>query len=143
MRNEVTKKICTKCKVEKDVNDFGKKDANKDGLQSYCKACTKAYKKANPGKCSTNTANYRASKLQRTVPYAKSDLIQAFYTEAQRLTNKTGIQHHVDHVIPLQHKDVSGLHVHNNLQVITATENCSKGNKFIPGRQPIIIKENN
>lgn len=93
----------------------------------------KKYRQNNPDKCNAKRAKYRASKLQRTVPYANQAKIQAFYTEAQRLTNETGIPHHVDHIIPLQGEIISGLHVETNLQVITASDNCSKGNKFITG----------
>lgn len=32
-------KICTKCKVPKGLDEFGKKSSNKDGIRNYCKPC--------------------------------------------------------------------------------------------------------
>ena len=36
-------KICTKCKVEKSLEDFHKNLSNKDGFQYQCKICRKGY----------------------------------------------------------------------------------------------------
>lgn len=56
-------------------------------------------------------------------------LIPLIYLEAQLLTKKTGIPHHVDHIIPLNNKEVSGLHNIYNLRIIKAEENFKKSNK--------------
>jgi hypothetical protein len=42
-----------------------------------------------------------------------------------------GFAWHVDHIIPLQGKKVSGLHVPQNLQVIPWVDNLAKSNKFM------------
>jgi len=71
-------------------------------------------------------------KMDRVPSWADKDKIKEIYREARYLTDTTGEQHHVDHIIPLQGKNVCGLHVENNLRVVTAKENLSKNNKLIP-----------
>jgi hypothetical protein len=75
-------------------------------------------------------ARSRARRLNRCVAWADRKAIAWFYAEAIRLTKQTGIQHEVDHVIPLQGRTVSGLHVEGNLRVIPHKENRRKHNHF-------------
>lgn len=74
----------------------------------------------------------RAAKINRTPKWADLDSIAAFYASAKRITKATGIKHHVDHIIPLQGKLASGLHVADNLQIIPAKDNFSKKNRYEP-----------
>lgn len=74
--------------------------------------------------------NARAKMLRRMPPWADKKAIRAFYAEARRLTVETGVLHHVDHKIPLVGREVSGLHVETNLQVLTYIENSRKHNHF-------------
>ncbi len=91
----------------------------------------------NRGLANSFKSKYRAKKLNATPSWANLDKIKAFYQEAQRLTKETGILHHVDHIIPLQGKNVCGLHVEYNLQILTYEENNQKSNSF----KPIILSE--
>jgi hypothetical protein len=61
---------------------------------------------------------------QQTPRWADRNAIGAIYRKARDL----GMT--VDHVVPLRGKNVSGLHVEHNLQIIPRSENSSKGNRF-------------
>lgn len=56
--------------------------------------------------------------------------IRAIYEQAITLSRTTGVPYAVDHIIPLQHDEVCGLHVPWNLRVITRAENAMKSNKL-------------
>ena len=74
----------------------------------------------------------RAAKMQRTPNWLTPDdlfFIEEAYHLAKLRTELTGIEWHVDHILPLQGKTVSGLHVPTNLQVIPAKENLKKSNR--------------
>lgn len=76
-------------------------------------------------------AKRRARKLQATPLWLNEDddfMFNEIYEMAKIRTEDTGVQHHVDHIVPLQGKNVSGLHVWWNLQLLPATENLRKSN---------------
>ena len=77
----------------------------------------------NKEKQNAKSAMERAMRLQRCPSWADLVAIEKFY-------NERPIDHHVDHIIPLRGKKVSGLHVLENLQYLPSGENLSKSNKY-------------
>lgn len=76
---------------------------------------------------------YYCRKRNRTPPWLTTDdlaIIENFYLLAWAETERTGVKHVVDHIVPLHGKTISGLHVPGNLQVITEAENCRKSNNW-------------
>jgi hypothetical protein len=57
--------------------------------------------------------------------------IRQIYQIAITMTQTTGEQYVVDHIVPLRSEVVCGLHVPWNLRVITQEENLKKSNKFL------------
>ncbi len=97
------------------------------------KESKKKWKQNNVGKVRANTIKRRVSKMQRTPAWLTEDdfwMIEQAYELAALRTKLLGFSWHVDHIIPLQGKYVSGLHVPTNLQVIPWVENVAKANKY-------------
>lgn len=83
------------------------------------------YRKENKGAINAKTAKRRATKLNATPKWVDKEALKVFYKNCPD-------GYVVDHVIPLIHKEVCGLHVPCNLQYLTPTENSAKGNNFNP-----------
>ena len=82
----------------------------------------------NSGKVNARNSHRRAAFVKAIPCWLTSshyEEIQNFYLEAV----KKGLQ--VDHIIPINGKTVCGLHVPWNLQLLSQTENCSKGNRYV------------
>jgi 5-methylcytosine-specific restriction endonuclease McrA len=62
--------------------------------------------------------------------------IRQIYQIAITMTQTTGEQYVVDHIVPLRGEAVCGLHVPWNLRVITQEENLKKSNKLVDSPTP-------
>lgn len=135
-REKNKEKILAK-KKEYYVNN--KEKHSKKMAENYKKNSDKYKEKSKKWK-ETNRSRHNANCMLRHVmkmkakPVWLSDddlwMIEEAYSLAKLREQMTGIKWHVDHIVPLRGKTVCGLHVPWNLQVITASENCSKRNKF-------------
>lgn len=117
-------------------------DKNKDKLrlkgQRYYaenrekhKISTDNWAKRNAPKVAARFAQRRAQKRNATPHWLTAiqrAQIHEFYEVAAAITMQTGVKHHVDHIVPLQGRGFSGLHVPWNLRVIPAHENHVKLN---------------
>jgi len=103
------------------------REANKEAICAYFKR----YKQENKAKVNAISRRRNAAKKQRTPAWLTADdfwIMKEVYKLAQLRSRLTGIKWHVDHIVPLQGKTVSGLHVPTNLQVIPYKDNILKGN---------------
>ena len=137
-------KTCNKCKINAPFECFSKDKHKKDGLATICKSCKSASDKiyrelnkerirenkkrwecANRDHCNVKSreAKRRAIKLNATPTWANIRLIEEIYEACPE-------GHHVDHIAPLQGRNVCGLHVEYNLQHLLAIDNFVKSNRF-------------
>jgi 5-methylcytosine-specific restriction endonuclease McrA len=81
-------------------------------------------------KSNNKTYRYRAKKFGEAPVLTPEEhqRILLIYQECARITEETGISHHVDHIHPISK---GGKHHPDNLQILTATENIRKGNKLL------------
>jgi hypothetical protein len=148
--------ICSSCKEEKESTSFYIR-ADTQKLRRQCKVCvliadkikrarspekykeiykrhqyknkevvlarTREWRKNNLEYDAYRASLYRASKKHATPKWANLDKIKEIYLNCPK-------GYHVDHVIPLRGKNVSGLHVENNLQYLSAVENLRKRNFY-------------
>ena len=133
-------KVCTK-KSTKDYQSRRKEYIQQYGKQYYeknkeeRKAYSKKYRQLNQSYYRAKKAEYRATKKQATCQWANLQYIKDLYTnvaEANKLFEDIDVKFHVDHIVPLTHDKVCGLHNEYNLQILTAEENLSKSNKYDP-----------
>ena len=93
-------------------------------------------------KCTKTPGRLRRAAERRATPaWADRRAMAAAFKLARALSAETGITHSVDHIVPLQHPLVCGLHCPANLRVIPLVDNVRKANltwPAMPGEQALL-----
>lgn len=109
-------------KAKKAANDARYRVENAE----KCKEVSRRWKRANFARVLANNAGRRAVEKRATPVWADKQAINNVYEEARYM------QMHVDHIVPLNHPLVCGLHVWDNLQLMNPEQNMRKNNRFDP-----------
>lgn len=134
-------RVCTECdKVYQNgvrkanpEEHYAKKKQSYERTKEHHLAQKKLYRQANKGKITALNAHRKMVVKQRTPAWLLPDdiwMIKEVYELAALRTGMFGFSWDVDHIVPLQGKIVSGLHVPSNLRVIPTVDNIRKKNKF-------------
>lgn len=105
---------------------------NKQNIDKV-KAKDTKWRKANPEKRAAKQMRRQANKFNATPPWLTKEHLEQileFYILAKELQWLSEEPLEVDHIIPLQGKNVCGLHVPWNLQILPKSMNIKKGNKL-------------
>lgn len=107
------------------------REENKDRISEM----DAAYRARNRPARKVQRLKYKTAKRARSNGGRNTEFDLLAFEEAQELCQhraiETGFLWHIDHMLPLRGKSVSGLHVAENIQVIPAELNLLKGNKLM------------
>ena len=113
------------------------RDANREKSRMYFKAYVQRdYVKVKSNeKCSKRRAlEIRTSKFELN----NSGNILKLFKLSNKKTKETGRDYHVDHIVPLQGRLVSGFHVSGNLRVVLADTNLRKNDRYTARDEALI-----
>ncbi len=125
----------TKASTYKRQNEWRRNNRDKEWAKKHPEKHAenvKRWQRKNPAKLAAMSRTRQARKMERTPFWLTDDQkkeIETFYLKARERTELEGVTYEVDHIVPLKGRNVSGLHVPWNLQVITASENRRKWTK--------------
>lgn len=125
---ELKKVLATRARAAKHYERV--KESEKFKLRK--RAARKQWGMQNPHLRRAAEARKKATKIQATPAWADHSEINEIYRESYLASQRTGKQHHVDHIVPLRSNQVCGLHCEANLRVLLGRENELKSNKHWP-----------
>lgn len=94
----------------------------------------KTYKRQPPHIETEKVVRRKRAKAQATPAWANLSAIRDIYRLCREISERAGVAHHVDHIVPLTSKYVCGLHVEANLQIVPGIENLRKHNRTWPDK---------
>lgn len=97
--------------------------SKREDVREKSKLRNRIWSAEHPERRNQRAAKRRALKRSLHHPQHDESVELRLHEEAKRLTSETGIEHHVDHIIPIKH---GGFHHHENLQVLPANVNLAK-----------------
>ena len=80
----------------------------------------------------TKQSRKRHHLKQATPDWVDKDTLRSVYQECVEWSERMNMPFVVDHIIPLKNPKVCGLHVPENLKIVSESFKRKKGNKFIP-----------
>ncbi len=108
-------------------------ESNVDKNREYHRKAKRKKRLEDPGYLSELSARRRAAVKQAIPKWVDISKIREIYRQARSLEKQDGIKRHVDHIVPITGWDretgqhvVCGLHVENNLEIMTSSDNLHK-----------------
>lgn len=124
-------------KIYRELNPEKYKESNKKCYAKHAEKRKKAvniYRKNNSAKINALVNKRRCLEIRATPKWITKDQLnemEEFYILAKELEWLGNEKLEVDHIIPLNGKNVKGLHVPWNLQILPRSKNREKSNKLI------------